>query len=133
MGAFCFIDELGPFCRNESLEAFFTLKGSEEFLKDHFEGFPVMPGVLMLEALTQTSMRCLADSQQKPVSDYRLAEVGEVRFGQFVKPGYRVKIAVKLAREENGLFWFDGRLDFMQDGKAAGKVLTASLGVARAA
>ena len=62
LGPFCFIDKVVEIRKNEFLTAVFKLKGSEEFLKDHFEGFPVMPGVLLLEALKQASERLWAAS-----------------------------------------------------------------------
>ena len=41
-----------------------TLAGSEEYLKDHFPLFPVMPGVLMLEAMFQASMKSATSSSK---------------------------------------------------------------------
>ena len=52
---FGFIDKISEVEKDQSITAFFTLKGSEEFLQDHFEGFPVMPGVLLLESLKQAA------------------------------------------------------------------------------
>ena len=45
MGAFSFIDKISEVEKDQSITAFFTLKGTEEFLKDHFEDFPVMPSL----------------------------------------------------------------------------------------
>jgi 3-hydroxyacyl-[acyl-carrier-protein] dehydratase len=100
------------------------LTGDEEFLKDHFSGFPVMPGVLLLEALKQASGRLL-DSR----SDYRLVWAENVKFGQFVKPGSRLRIQSKFLKTEDSLHIFDGRIDLMNAAGDApqGKALTASL------
>ncbi len=55
MSVFSFVDRIVEFKKNESLTAHFTLRGDEEFLEDHFNGFPVMPGVLLLEAVKQAA------------------------------------------------------------------------------
>lgn len=127
---FCFIDKVAEVKKNECLTAFFTLKGSEEFLLDHFDGFPVMPGVLILESLKQAAQSLLAYSaEEKRPSFYRLAAVEEVRFGQFVKPGSGLKIFVQQLAKKDNLVSFDGRIDLLNgpEGTAGKKVLTARI------
>ena len=46
-----------------SLHAVKNLSLAEEYLSDHFPGFPVMPGVLMLEALTQAGAWLIRDME----------------------------------------------------------------------
>jgi 3-hydroxyacyl-[acyl-carrier-protein] dehydratase len=123
MNAFRFIDSITEVAKNESLTAFYTLTGREEFLKDHFEGFPVMPGVLMLEALTQAAASLLAYSDERAPL-HRLESVGDVKFGQFVKPGTRLKLTVRL--EGDGRV--EGRIDRLgPDGSPVGKAMSATL------
>jgi len=65
---------------------------SEEYLRDHFPGFPVLPGVLMLEALVEAA-RELAG----PGEDGRPLVLGRVRglkYGRFVPPGSTVRVEV---------------------------------------
>ncbi len=116
------MDSVAELVVDKSLTAFFTLRGDEEFLKDHFDGFPVMPGVLLLEALRQAASRLL-DASKKTETFYRLTEAGSVRFGQFVKPGNRLKLSVELIERQHSAARFNGRIDVM-DG-AGGKALTA--------
>lgn len=130
---FSFLDEVAEVKKNEEVTAFFSLTGDEEFLSDHFEGFPVMPGVLQLEALKQAAVRLLSESQGRPAWAFRLAEARDVRFGQFVRPGSRLKIHVRLAGQKDGRASCAGRIDLLQDGESAGRSLSAELELERTA
>lgn len=126
MNAFCFLDTITELKKNESLTALYKLAGTEEFLKDHFAGFPVMPGVLLLESLKQAASTLLAETGDK-TSFYRLVRAEEVKFGCFVRPGDELKITVRLAGKENGLNRVDGRADVMENGSLRAKALSARL------
>src|SRR5690242_12047673 len=127
MSVFRFVDRVSEVNKNQGLTAFFTLTGREEFLQDHFEGFPVMPGVLMLEALVQASSSLLAYSSdfEKPV--HRLESVSDVKYGQFVKPGTRLRLTVRYLGEQGGASRVEGRIERLaEDGvTSAGKALLA--------
>ena len=132
MSAFCFLDDITELKKNESVTAFFTLKGSEEFLLDHFKGFPVMPGVLLLESLKQASLALLSGSKEWRDRGFRLVEVSDVKFGQFIKPGSTIKVIAKLLKIEDGQSFVDGRIELQsQEGRSA-KVLSAALTFASA-
>ena len=60
---FVLIDRILNVQRGESLVAVKNLSLAEEYLSDHFPGFPVMPGVLMLEALTQAGAWVIRDME----------------------------------------------------------------------
>lgn len=126
MAAFCFIDRIAEVRKNEALTAFFTLKGNEEFLKDHFDGFPVMPGVLLLESLRQAASSLLVLSGEFEETFYRFSQVEMVKFGQFVKPGSILKIWVGLAKKEQGELFFEGKIDLVAGGIPVGKALAAN-------
>lgn len=127
MTVFSFLDEVAEVKKNEEVTAFFLLRGDEEFLNDHFEGFPVMPGVLQLEALKQAAVRLLSESQSRPAWAYRLAEARDVRFGQFVRPGNRLKIHVRLVRQSGDRVTCSGRMELISNGTSAGRSLSADL------
>ena len=126
MNVFCFIDRIAEIRKNESLTAFFTLKGSEEFLKDHFDGFPVMPGVLLLESLRQAASAFLVLSGDLEETFYRFSQVDAVKFGQFVKPGSVLKLWVHLLKKEGHEIFFEGRIDLLSNGVFSGKALTVN-------
>src|SRR6185436_13733567 len=100
MSVFSFIDKISEVERDQSITAFFALKGNEEFLQDHFEGFPVMPGVLLLESLKQAASLVIGGWAKSENSDFRFDEVQEVKFGQFVRPGNLLKISARMTKKE---------------------------------
>ena len=127
MGAFSFIDKISEVEKDQSITAFFTLKGTEEFLQDHFEGFPVMPGVLLLESLRQASALIIGGWANSETPDFRLDEVQEIKFGQFVKPGNRLRIAARVLKKEGPRTFLEGRMDLVdENGDPAGRALSAS-------
>ncbi|HWC90817.1 MAG TPA: beta-hydroxyacyl-ACP dehydratase, partial [Pirellulales bacterium] len=64
-----------------------SLSLAEEYLADHFPRFPVMPGVLMLESLTQTGAWLVRASEDFAHSMVLLKEARNVKFANFVVPG----------------------------------------------
>src|SRR5262245_51780501 len=73
---------------------------AEEYLADHFPSFPVMPGVLMLEAVVEASAwlwRATSDSQHSVIA---LREVKNVKYGTFMQPGNAMEIAVEMVKQE---------------------------------
>ncbi len=123
MASFSFIDGVTELIKNESVTAFYTLKGTEEFLKDHFNGFPVMPGVLVFEALKQAAALLLRDSGVVG-PHFRLSEAEDLKFGRFVRPGNRLSIFAHLLKKEDAGYFFEGRIDLADQGEVR-KALTA--------
>jgi len=128
LAVFSFIDDVAEVRKSESLTAFFTLDPGQEFLKDHFESFPVMPGVLQVESLRQAASRLLTETGGPGF--YRLESIGSVKYGQFVKPGSRLKIFVRFLKKENSSFRFDGRIDLMDGDRSLGRVIAADFSLA---
>jgi 3-hydroxyacyl-[acyl-carrier-protein] dehydratase len=69
---------------------------AEEYLADHFPTFPVLPGVLMVEALTQAAAWLMHHRTNFARSMAVLKEVRNVKYGQFVAPGNFLRVAVEL-------------------------------------
>jgi 3-hydroxyacyl-[acyl-carrier-protein] dehydratase len=92
----------------QSQDRIITLKhvtAAEEYLQDHFPSFPVLPGVMMLEALVQAGQRLLATRHPGPLA---LGRVRALKFGRFVKPGATLRVEVTLHKEEAGTFDLKG-------------------------
>jgi 3-hydroxyacyl-[acyl-carrier-protein] dehydratase len=93
---FVLIDRIRELQPGRSLVAIKNLSLSEEYLADHFPGFPVMPGVLMLEALTQAGAWLLRDHEDFAHSVIVLKEAKTIKYGSFVEPGRRLELHVEL-------------------------------------
>jgi 3-hydroxyacyl-[acyl-carrier-protein] dehydratase len=81
---------------------------AEEYLADHFPTFPVLPGVLMLEALTQAAGWLLHHRRGFACSMAVLREAKNVRYGHFVAPGSFLRVEVELSRLTDGGGAFKG-------------------------
>ncbi len=83
---FTLIDRVTELVKGERITAIKNLSLAEEYLADHFPGFPVMPGVLMLEAMTQTGAWLVRASEDFAHSTVLLKEARNVRYASFVEP-----------------------------------------------
>ena len=71
---------------------------AEEYLADHFPTFPVLPGVMMLEALTQAAGWLLHRRRDFACSMAVLKEARNVKYGTFVAPGNFLRVEVELGK-----------------------------------
>jgi 3-hydroxyacyl-[acyl-carrier-protein] dehydratase len=68
---------------------------AEEYLADHFPGFPVLPGVMMLEAAIQTAAWLVREKSNFAHSLVVLKEARGVRYGTFVSPGQTLTLTAE--------------------------------------
>ncbi len=71
---------------------------AEEYLADHFPTFPVLPGVMMLEAATQAAGWLLHHRTKFACSMAVLKEARNVKYGQFVAPGDELRLEVEFQK-----------------------------------
>lgn len=90
--AFHFIDRITQATRNQSITALRYLSSTEQYLKDHFPKFPIMPGVLILESAVQAAQWLIRYSEGFEPAYISLSEVSHVKYGQFVKPGDALEV-----------------------------------------
>jgi 3-hydroxyacyl-[acyl-carrier-protein] dehydratase len=93
---FVLIDRITDLQPGKSLVAVKNLSLAEEYLADHFPGFPVMPGVLMLEALTQAGAWLIRDMEDFAHSVILLKTAKTIKYGSFVEPGRQLQLRVEL-------------------------------------
>jgi 3-hydroxyacyl-[acyl-carrier-protein] dehydratase len=75
----------------------------EEYLADHFPGFPIMPGVLQLQALVEAASWLIRRSDDFSASVSALREVKTVTYKAMVKPGKVLEVTVEIASRDGNL------------------------------
>lgn len=107
-----------------------TLKhvsSAEEYLQDHFPTFPVLPGVMMLEAMVQAARR-LAKEAGRP-DRLVLGQVRALKYGAFVAPGSTLRVEIDLHKQLEGGQWeFKGQGLLIDPARAPGDTPTAVSG-----
>ena len=85
---------------------------AEEYLADHFPEFPVLPGVFMLEAATQSAAWLVRMSEDYAHSMIVLQEAKSVKFTDFVTPGNTLRMRVEQLKREDAIvsFKFEGKV-----------------------
>ena len=89
---FTLIDKIVKLDPGKSVTAVKNLSLAEEYLSDHFPGFPVMPGVLMLEAIVQAGAWLVRSTTGFQHSIVLLREAKNVKYVNFMQPGTQVTI-----------------------------------------
>ncbi len=99
---FCLVDVV----LEQTPDRIVTIKqvsAAEEYLQDHFPGFPVLPGVMMIEALVQAGRLLLAERAH----DARLVlgSARAIKYGSFVRPGETLRVEVAFGKAlDNGAY-----------------------------
>jgi 3-hydroxyacyl-[acyl-carrier-protein] dehydratase len=97
--------------KGKSIRALKNVTINEPFFAGHFPHRPVMPGVLMLEAMAQTAaLLSFATVDQVPDKNsvYYFAGIDSARFKRPVEPGDQLVMEVTLLRMKSGIFKFKG-------------------------
>lgn len=104
---FILIDRVLDYQCDDFIVAIKNVTINEPFFTGHFPGFPIMPGVLMLEALAQAG-GILYSLSRVPTKGHRFlyffAGIDNAKFKQMVVPGDQLRLEVKLIAEKRN-FW----------------------------
>jgi 3-hydroxyacyl-[acyl-carrier-protein] dehydratase len=78
-----------------SIAAEKTMPATEELFRDHFPGFPVVPGVLLTEMMAQAAGKCL-NAQRLPRGHAMLIEIRSAKFRGWVRPGQAIHLHARI-------------------------------------
>ena len=108
---FLLIDRVLNVVPGERLTALKNVTFNEPFFPGHFPNQPVMPGVLIIEAIAQATGILAFKTQNDTPDDgtlYYLVGVDKARFKQPVQPGDQLIIDVKVEKQKRSVWWFTG-------------------------
>jgi 3-hydroxyacyl-[acyl-carrier-protein] dehydratase len=97
---FGMLDRITELVPGERIAAERKLTGEEDYLADHFPLFPVMPGVLMLEAMYQAAAWLVRVSDDFEHSIVRLKEARNIKYSDFVDPGHVLIVKAEIKKRE---------------------------------
>ncbi|MEZ6057479.1 MAG: 3-hydroxyacyl-ACP dehydratase FabZ family protein [Planctomycetaceae bacterium] len=103
---FSLIDKIIEIQPGQSIKAIKNLSLAEEYLQDHFPGFPIMPGVMMVESLVQTAAWLMRATEDFKYSVTIMKEAKAVRFNNFVKPGNTLEVECSVHKREDSEWVF---------------------------
>ncbi|HRF20723.1 MAG: 3-hydroxyacyl-ACP dehydratase FabZ [Comamonas sp.] len=108
---FLLVDKVVELERNARILAVKNVTFNEPFFMGHFPGRPVMPGVLMLEALAQAAGLLAFDAMgQVPDENniYYFVGIDSARFKRPVEPGDQLLLEASIDRIRGGIWKFKG-------------------------
>ena len=107
---FLFIDEVISIDEGNNIHAVMNVRHESLFLEGHFPGNPIVPGVILIEAMGQASGILGFMTMKKTPEEgsiYVIAGVDKARFRQRVLPGNRVDIFSKVIGSTKGIWKFE--------------------------
>jgi 3-hydroxyacyl-[acyl-carrier-protein] dehydratase len=108
---FLLIDRVVEVVPGKSIHAYKNVTINEPFFVGHFPHHPVMPGVLIMEALAQAAgILSFKTEGKKPTENdvFYFAGIDEARFKRPVMPGDQLHLHVEIERQMRGIWKFKG-------------------------
>jgi len=118
------IDEVKP---GEFVNAIKNVTINEPYFQGHFPGQPVMPGVLSLESIAQTTAFLMLHELDDPLKkNMFISGVDGVRFRRLIVPGDQLDINIRLKSKKLTLYKFEGTIK-IDDQLAVQATITSNL------
>ena len=116
---FLLIDEVVELEPGERVVARKKVRPDEWYFKGHFPGRPVMPGVLIVEAMAQTGAVAVLSQEENRGKIAFFGGIDDVRFKRIVKPGDELELECRLERVRGPIG--KGKATAKVDGKLAAR------------
>jgi 3-hydroxyacyl-[acyl-carrier-protein] dehydratase len=116
---FLLVDRAEDYVPGESITGIKAVSINEAFFQGHFPDYPVMPGVLIVEAMAQTGAVLMSKTLDVAVADkvIMFMSIDGVRFRKPARPGDQLRMQVKVIKARGDAYKFRG--ETFIDGKLA--------------
>lgn len=108
---FLLIDRVLDYTKGESLTAIKNVTINEPFFPGHFPKRPVMPGVLVVEAMAQACgvlTYISEDTKKHEKGIFLFVGIDKARFKRQVEPGDQLRFEVRIMRKMRGIWMYEG-------------------------
>ena len=124
---FLLVDRCEQFVASTSIVGIKCVSVNEPFFQGHFPDYPVMPGVLIVEAMAQTSAVLMSKSLDIDPAGKAIffMSLDNCRFRAPVRPGDVLRLAVEVTRVRGDIYKFKGQA--LVDGKVAAEAEWAAM------
>jgi len=108
---FLLVDRCEDYVAHQSIVGIKCVTVNEPFFVGHFPGYPVMPGVLIVEAMAQTSAVLMSKSLNVDTTGKAIffMSLDNCRFRAPVRPGDVLRLVVEVTQSRRDIFKFKGR------------------------
>jgi 3-hydroxyacyl-[acyl-carrier-protein] dehydratase len=96
---FLLVDRVEEVTEGQGAVGYKSVTANEEFFNGHFPDYPVMPGVLIVEALAQVGAVALLSKEENQGKLALFAGIDKVRFKKQVRPGDVLRLEVRITKE----------------------------------
>ncbi|WP_286236826.1 3-hydroxyacyl-ACP dehydratase FabZ [Neptuniibacter halophilus] len=125
---FLLVDRVLELEKGESIVAYKNVTVNEPFFNGHFPDHPVMPGVLIVEAMAQAAGILGFKTMDKKPQDgsiYYFVGADNLRFKRPVVPGDQLKLEARVVSERRGIWKFEVRSSVDGDTVSTATILCA--------
>ena len=124
---FLLVDKVVDCIPGDSLHAIKNVTVNEPFFSGHFPQRPVMPGVIILEAMAQATGLLAFATAGKPEDEtlYYLVGIDKARFRRVVEPGDQLQLHARLTRTRRNIWMFEARAEVDGDLASSAEMMCA--------
>src|ERR1700722_2822043 len=105
---FLLVDRILSLEPGRSITAIKNVSAAEEYLADHFPGYPVLPGVMMREFLVQTGAWRMRSTENFRYSTILLKQAKALKYNNFVQPGQTLTVTATVHSRGEREYVFKG-------------------------
>ncbi|MFH1624333.1 MAG: 3-hydroxyacyl-ACP dehydratase FabZ [Pseudomonadota bacterium] len=108
---FLLVDRILEMERGKRIVGVKNVTFNEPFFQGHFPDYPIMPGVLLIEAMAQTGGVLALSYEPEMVKDkhFYFSSIDKVKFRKPVLPGDQVRFEVEVMKQRSSLWRFKGK------------------------